>query len=363
MFDPSTATPEQRQAWRVADRYSLAQIADLADHAAFNARRTQMRVREIRRGLRAMFRRESGFSTADLAYLFEQTRDRDALLVDVLAEACWHLAGDEPVDDRQPLAGGRILHTVGSALGWWAGREATTFSDALPQLGELLSDTDRAALASLGLTPEPQLRIGAWADRAREAGFASLRQVIVQVRERGPAHPLCRLRSDEVVWGRVPARLDLGGGWTDTPPYSLEQGGCVINAAVNLNGQPPIHCYARVVKEPVIRIGSIDLGTRREITELAHLLDYRQATSDFALAKAALALSGFSPETAAWPTGATLQEMLRRFGGGIELTTLAAVPKGSGLGTSSIMGTVILAVVQRVMGRSLDRDEIGRAHV
>ncbi|MCK7482658.1 MAG: hypothetical protein M0C28_40205 [Candidatus Moduliflexus flocculans] len=28
----------------------------------------------------------------------------------------------------------------------------------------------------------------------------------------------------------------------------------------------------------------------------------------------------------------------RRFGGGIELTTLAAIPGGSGLGTSSIMG-------------------------
>ncbi|MCJ7544503.1 MAG: hypothetical protein MUP47_08075, partial [Phycisphaerae bacterium] len=76
------------------------------------------------------------------------------------------------------------------------------------------------------------------------------------------------------------------------------------------------------------------------------------------LAKAALALSGLSPQEAPWPEGVTLQEMLRRFGGGIELTTLAAIPKGSGLGTSSIMGVVILAVIQRVMGRTLSRTEL-----
>ena len=45
------------------------------------------------------------------------------------------------------------------------------------------------------------------------------------------------------------------------------------------------------------------------------------------------------------------------FGGGIELTTLAAVPKGSGLGTSSIMGAVLVAVIRRMIGdHPSDRD-------
>jgi D-glycero-alpha-D-manno-heptose-7-phosphate kinase len=34
---------------------------------------------------------------------------------------------------------------------------------------------------------------------------------------------------------RAPARLDFGGGWTDVPPYSDEQGGCVCNVAVELH--------------------------------------------------------------------------------------------------------------------------------
>jgi galactokinase/mevalonate kinase-like predicted kinase len=114
----------------------------------------------------------------------------------------------------------------------------------------------------------------------------------------------------------------------------------------------------KVIEEPVIRISSIDLGTRIEITSLEELLDYRKATSEYALAKAALASSGFSPETAVWDKGTTLRQMLEEFGGGIELTTLAAIPKGSGLGTSSIMGAVILSVIQRALGRTLTHKEL-----
>jgi galactokinase/mevalonate kinase-like predicted kinase len=40
---------------------------------------------------------------------------------------------------------------------------------------------------------------------------------------------------------------------------------------------------------------------------------------------------------------------------------LAAIPKGSGLGTSSIMGAVLMAVVQRVMGRTLSPAELFHA--
>jgi galactokinase/mevalonate kinase-like predicted kinase len=153
--------------------------------------------------------------------------------------------------------------------------------------------------------------------------------------------------------------LDLGGGWSDTPPYSLEHGGCVINAAVNLNGQPPIHVYARVIDRPEIRISSIDLGAQITIRDMDELLDYRMPTSQFGLAKASLALAGFSRDAAKWPRGVnTLEEMMKRFGGGIELTTLAAIPSGSGLGTSSIMGAVLMAVVHRLIGRDLSARQL-----
>jgi D-glycero-alpha-D-manno-heptose-7-phosphate kinase len=35
-----------------------------------------------------------------------------------------------------------------------------------------------------------------------------------------------------LVTARAPTRVDFGGGWTDVPPYSHEQGGCVCNLAI-----------------------------------------------------------------------------------------------------------------------------------
>jgi fucokinase len=127
---------------------------------------------------------------------------------------------------------------------------------------------------------------------------------------------------------------------------------------VNLNGQPPIHCYCRVVDEPVIRLSSIDGGRHIEISRLEDLLDFQRPEDRFALAKAALAISGFSPDMADWPKDITLARMLEEFGGGIELTTLVGIPKGSGLGTSSILGAVIMAVIRRMMGRPQSRREL-----
>jgi galactokinase/mevalonate kinase-like predicted kinase len=105
-------------------------------------------------------------------------------------------------------------------------------------------------------------------------------------------------------------------------------------------------------------LNSIDAGTRAEIRNLDELLDYQQPGDEFALAKAALALAGLSPRMADWPDSATLAEILREFGGGIELTTLVGIPKGSGLGTSSILGAVITAAVERVSGRKLAQREL-----
>jgi fucokinase len=113
-----------------------------------------------------------------------------------------------------------------------------------------------------------------------------------------------------------------------------------------------------VIEEPVIRIGSIDLGERIEVRDFDDLLDYRQATGSFALAKAAIALSGITPGRPGPTRRKTLSKVLAEFGGGIELTTLAAIPKGSGLGTSSIMGAVVVAALGRVMGRQLSQREL-----
>ena len=253
------------------------------------------------------------------------------------------------------------LHSLGTAILGLNASDPAAARRVLAEARRAFSPSQRAELAALGIPMKAALWAdpAAWARAAHDAAFDNIGRTIVLSRERARGHPTNALRSDEIVWGRAPARLDLGGGWSDTPPYSLEHGGRVINAAVSLNGQPPIQVYARVVPKPEIHINSIDHGARTVIRSLDELLDYRNATSGFALAKAALALAGFSPDAAEWPARTrTLEAMLRAFGGGIELTTLAAIPSGSGLGTSSIVGAVIAAVVHRLFGRTLTAREL-----
>ncbi|MBP7933045.1 MAG: hypothetical protein KA354_00240 [Phycisphaerae bacterium] len=353
MFEPTRASAEQKARWRTADRYSLTQMANLADPEAFLQRRLDIRAARIRGSLRRTFRLDSGFSASDLAAILRKSRDPAAWVAAVLAEAQWHHDGaSRGSGGLESLVFPRVVHTLGSALEQATADPGIPLATALPSLEQQLTPYQQAWLQSVGMEPGPQQPVRAWSERLQAAAFRGLGRTILASGGELPPPPRQALRSDEIVWGRVPARLDVAGGWSDTPPYSLEHGGCVVNTAVNLNGQPPIQAYARVIPRPMIRISSIDLGVTLEVSDLATLLDYRQPGSEFALAKAALALSGFSPDAAAWPPGITLPEMLRQFGGGIELTTLAAIPKGSGLGTSSIMGAVTLAVIQRVLGKT-----------
>ncbi len=355
MFDPASATVDQKRELAAADRYSLEQIALQADQDAYHARRARLRAGQIHTALRRLFGSDSEFSAAELAWAMRHSDDPTGLVMDLFGEARYQAGDQQARPGLGAFAVSRILHSIGRALEIC--REDGSASALLRALPQRMRPEMRVWLGEQGI--EIRAADAAQvADQLRDAAFAVHSRTIVSSGADKDAPPRSALRRDEIVWGRAPARLDLGGGWSDTPPYTLERGGSVINAAVDLNGQPPIHCYARVIGEPVIRIASIDLGQRVEVASLDDLWDYRSPTSEFALAKAALAISGFSPHAADWPGDATLARMLDLFGGGIELTTLAAIPKGSGLGTSSMVGSVILAVIQRLFGRQVTRDRL-----
>ncbi len=356
LFNPAEASSENFRTWLAADRYSSAEIATLTDQKAFYQRRGLIRADEIQKSLRKMFREDSGFSAGELTHILKNTAEQSVWIAEMLAEARWRYNSNND-NSLDSMVFPRVIHTIGSVLSE-LGDGDMPVEKVFPGLREKLNGPEHDWLDSAGLGLDSSVKLKEWAKQARSLAFESLGKVIISSGSNNTLKPRNALRSDEIVWGRAPARFDTGGGWTDTPPYSLEHGGCVIDTAVNLNSQPPIQAYMKVIKEPVIRISSIDLGTRIEITSLEELLDNRKATSDYALAKAALALSGFSPEAADWSKGTTLRQMLEEFGGGIELTTLAAIPKGSGLGTSSIIGAVILAVIQRALGRTLTHKEL-----
>ena len=193
----------------------------------------------------------------------------------------------------------------------------------------------------------------------REQAFGLLREGLTRQVLAQPQQPRMSVYRDQIVWGRSPVRIDIAGGWTDTPPYCLLEGGNVVNLAIELNGQPPLQVYIKPANAPHIILRSIDLGASEVVETYEELQQFNKVGSPFSIPKAALALAGFAPAFSAerFPS---LKAQLEAFGSGIELTLLSAVPAGSGLGTSSILAATVLGTVSDFCALAWDKNEIGR---
>ena len=113
---------------------------------------------------------------------------------------------------------------------------------------------------------------------------------------------------------RAPTRIDLGGGWTDVPPYSHEEGGFVCNIAITR------HATVRV-RESASGSGAIDT----------------QRAADSALAEAAVRRAGV---------------------GGITVEISSDFPIGAGLGGSSAAGVAVNGALAVWRGGSIDRSAL-----
>ena len=302
-------TPDDVDDWNMrfleARRFSLRELNDLEDTVLRDTRRTEIRAKMIRENVLSG-RGWHSLSRADVAIIFR-------------------------VEDSRTLQ-------------------------------QLLTQTDDSLLRQYR-----EATIGAVSDRTREALTDSLRD-----RRQDPAsHPeslrlsflpalqdknrlSATVKEDQIVWARCPVRFDLAGGWTDTPPYTNRFGGQVVNMAVDLNGQPPIQVFVRPTRELRVRIHSIDLGVTETYEKKEPILDYRDPSSAFSLPKAAFCLLGLVNGE----SGESLEQVLETTGFGIEITMLCAVPKGSGLGTSSILGATILGALNRFFGITVSHDQL-----
>ncbi|MBR4390404.1 MAG: bifunctional fucokinase/L-fucose-1-P-guanylyltransferase [Prevotella sp.] len=188
--------------------------------------------------------------------------------------------------------------------------------------------------------------------------FSLLREGLTAAAMRVKQHPHMMVPDEQMVCGQSPVRIDLAGGWTDTPPYCLMEGGDVINIAIDLNGQQPIRAYVKSCQQHQLVLRSIDLGAEEVVTTYEQLADYHHVGSPFSIPKAALALAGFLPEFSD-TSYTSLDEQLQAFGGGIEVTLHSAIPAGSGMGTSSILAATVLGALNDFCGLSWDKYELG----
>lgn len=218
------------------------------------------------------------------------------------------------------------------------------------------SASERARLTQMALRVSEALRGRVRAIPSRHVLQArvweDVRATVAQKATPPTREPKPGILRDQVVWTTAPVRIDLAGGWTDTPPICSDMGGQVVNVAITLNDQYPIQAMCRLRSEGGIRVTSVDLGRSVVIRSARELTRFEDPTDWAALAKAALVLSGLKPHR----NKGDLASWLRHLGGGVDLTFFSAVPKGSGLGTSSILGAAILASLARTLGEKLSHE-------
>lgn len=118
---------------------------------------------------------------------------------------------------------------------------------------------------------------------------------------------------------RAPTRIDFGGGWTDVPPYDVEQGGFVCNVAISRYATVRIQAAADPTSD-------VELSVAR--------------SNDLSLLKA----------------------VTRKFGlRGLRLTLASDFPIAAGLGGSSAAGVAAMAAVSRWLGESRPREALAEA--
>jgi len=162
----------------------------------------------------------------------------------------------------------------------------------------------------------------------------------------------------EGAWAlaQAPARIDLAGGWSDTPPVCYEHGGLVICAAISVEGRCPIGARARRLRDPIVRL--LMGGAPIVCTELADLEDHASPLAPGALPKTVLVFCGLVD---LGPDAAPLADQLRARGGGIEIESWSRLPQGSGLGTSSILAAALVACVSSALGVRRDASDLTHA--
>lgn len=152
----------------------------------------------------------------------------------------------------------------------------------------------------------------------------------------------------------LPLRVNWGGGWSDTPPYCNENGGTVLNAAILLNGERPVSVKLRRIEEKKIVFESKDMDAHGEFSDITALQRVGDPYDPYVLQKAALLACGVIPAS-----GGRLEDVLERLGGGIWMDTeVTGVPKGSGLGTSSILAAACVKAIFEFLGLKYGEDDL-----
>ena len=420
----------------------------LADHAAMMRRRGELRSKILGPIVRQMVRKEYAADTwldrapplrsfvagpndcaatatatalelVSLAHSYDRARRASRVEREGGGRAAGGGGGEGGGDDdggspgpsrRELLAAGRVALAL-------APREGAPGSEAAEAAARRCL---RAAVVSPFARAAPLFGRPAAEKAEKAAFFASVMSVLGNGDDDDPgeaplppapaAAAVSRLEKMAAVRAEYPARLNLAGGWTDTPPYSLERRGVVLHVPVltaycgddgtvgsddaaalrgpisatasRLPGEPGL---VRLVSEP----GPGVPGRREELRSVGELLRCDDPSHPFALHRACVALtvaqraaaagsvsdvcardsSKTSSKTSDTPAPRdgpeSLEDLLTRFLGapglGLELRTRVDLPRGSGLGSSSVLALAAIHAMHELSTGCEWRPSLGDA--
>ncbi|XP_058225599.1 bifunctional fucokinase/fucose pyrophosphorylase isoform X2 [Rhododendron vialii] len=144
----------------------------------------------------------------------------------------------------------------------------------------------------------------------------------------------------------LPVRVDFVGGWSDTPPWSLERAGCVLNMAVTLDGSLPIGTIIDTTITTGVSIRD-DAGNELFIEDITCIATPFDSNDPFRLVKSALLVTGIVHDK-------ILVSM------GLKIRTWANVPRGSGLGTSSILAAAVVKGLLQITDGDESNENVAR---
>ncbi|CAB4270289.1 unnamed protein product [Prunus armeniaca] len=144
----------------------------------------------------------------------------------------------------------------------------------------------------------------------------------------------------------LPVRVDFVGGWSDTPPWSLERAGSVLNMAISLEGSLPIGAIIETAETTGVFIKD-DAGNEIHIEDLTSIATPFDGNDPFRLVKSALLVTGITHESVVASMG-------------LQIRTWAHVPRGSGLGTSSILAAAVVKGLLQITDGDENNENVAR---
>ncbi len=290
-----------REAWLKEERLSLAEVHEAADAAGLLNRMEELGAELALRALRRTV---------------EGALDRNARSLAALAEMAGFGAMCGAMADRMDAAG--------SAQG------LVPRSRTLQICADLLEGAGRPGEAR----------------RLAAAAFEAVGAEVAEAIESAAAAPVQGLAPGRKTRVDLPVRFDIAGGWSDTPPYCLERPAKVLNLAMTLDGRLPVGVEVEALDRREWALELEDRGLSRVFGPDDAPARPGSLGDPFLLPRTALALCGYG-------AGGGITQ-------GVRVRTWARVPRGSGLGTSSILGAALVMALQRLAGRADDAGAVSR---